>query len=49
MPFWSSSLSASISPLFQHLTITNAARNGAYYAAQSTENAANLAGITDAA
>jgi Flp pilus assembly protein TadG len=34
---------------YHHLTITNAARNGAYYAAQSAENAANLAGITDAA
>lgn len=34
---------------YHHLTITNAARNGAYYAAQSDENAVNLTGITDAA
>lgn len=34
---------------YHHLTITNAARNGAYYAAQSPENAANLTGITAAA
>jgi Flp pilus assembly protein TadG len=34
---------------YHHLTITNAARNGAYFAAQSTENAADLTGITSAA
>lgn len=34
---------------YHHLTITNAARNGAYYACQSLDNSNNQAGIEAAA